>query len=244
MTTAPSIRVQDLSFRYAPDLPLALDRVRLEAKPGERWLLIGANGAGKTTLLQVVGGRHMIDPGAVQVLGRPAFHDVSLSQEMVALGGVFPFDADVRVQGIVEGVRHADPQLRERLVDLLGVDLDWSMARVSDGQRRRVQILLGLLRRPRVLLLDEVTTDLDVIARQDLLAYLREDAEQRGSTILYATHIFDALDSWATHLAYIVRGRVVLASPLLELDDLKQLWARGSSAPMLRMVDRWLRRDR
>jgi CCR4-NOT complex subunit CAF16 len=244
VTTAPAIRVSGLDFRYAPELPLALDGVDLDVHAGQRWLLLGANGAGKSTLLRVVGGRHMIDLDAVRVLGRPAFHDVTLSQEMVALGGVFPFEADVRVGSIVDGVRHVDPALRERLIDLLGVDLDWSMARVSDGQRRRVQILLGLLRRPSVLLLDEVTTDLDVIARQDLLAYLREDAEQRGTTILYATHIFDALDQWATHLAYIVRGEVVLTSPLDEIDELKRLWAAGSSAPLLTMVDRWLRRDR
>ena len=244
MSTDPAIRVRDLSFHYAPELPPALDGVNLDVDAGQRWLLLGANGAGKTTLLRVVGGRHMIDLDAVRVLGRPAFHDVKLSQEVVSLGGVFPFEADVRVGCVVDGVRHVDPVLRDRLIDLLGVDLDWSMARVSDGQRRRVQILLGLLRKPTVLLLDEVTTDLDVIARQDLLAYLREDAEQRGTTILYATHIFDALDQWATHLAYIVRGRVVLASPLDEIDELNELWASGSSAPLLRMVDRWLRRDR
>ena len=65
------------------------------------------------------------------------------------------------------------------------------MHRVSDGQRRRVQLLLGLVRPFDILLLDEVTTCLDVIVRQDLLRWLQRETETRGATVLYATHIFD-----------------------------------------------------
>src|SRR5205809_1124534 len=67
----------------------------------------------------------------------------------------------------------AEAARRERLLQVLDVDRAWRMCRVSDGQRRRVQLLLGLLWPCEVLLLDEVTTDLDVIARGDLLAFLR-----------------------------------------------------------------------
>ncbi len=239
-----AIEVRDLHFRYAPALPEALAGVDLSVAAGRRCLLIGANGAGKTTLLHVLAGHHMVAPETVRVLGRAAFHDVSLARQVVFLGGVFPFTVDVRARAVVDGVPDQDPALRARLVELLGVDLDWSMQRISDGQRRRVQLLVGLLREPRVLLLDEVTTDLDVIARQDLLAYLREITEQRGTTIVYATHIFDTLDEWATDLAYLRRGRVAVASPLAEVADLQALRAAGSSSPLLRMVDRWLRRDR
>ena len=242
--TDSAIRVRDLTFRYAPELPDALVDVDLDVATGSRCLLVGANGAGKTTLLRILGGRHMVDHDTARVLGRAAFHDVSLAEDVATLGGIFPFDADLRVGRIVDGVRDADPALRDRLIDVLGVDMDWSMRRVSDGQRRRVQILLGLLRRPSVLLLDEVTTDLDVIARQDLLAYLKETTAGDGTTIVYATHIFDTLDDWATHLAYLVHGRIALMCPLDEIDDLTELKRQGSSAPLMRMVDRWLRRDR
>jgi len=241
--TVPAIEVRGLTFRYAPDQPDVLHDVVLDVEAGSRCLLVGANGAGKTTLLRVLGGRHMIDHAAARVLGRSAFHDVSLASEVSLLGGIFPFDADVRVAQILGNLQGGDPLLQERLIALLGVDPDWSMQRVSDGQRRRVQILLGLLRRPRVLLLDEVTTDLDIIARQDLLAYLREDTEQRGTAILYATHIFDTLDDWATHLAYIAHGRLVLCSPLAGIAELQALRERGSSAPLLRLIDGWLRAE-
>ena len=57
-----------------------------------------------------------------------------------------------------------------------------------------------------MLLLDEITVDLDVLGRADLLAYLRAETEERGACIVYATHIFDGLESWATHLMYLANG--------------------------------------
>ena len=95
----------------------------------------------------------------------------------------------------------------------------------SDGQRRRVQIFLGLLRPFRILLLDEVTVSLDVVVRVDLLEYLKKESIEREcmlflnllfdyckaysmylGTILYATHIFDGLEDWPTHLHYCVKN--------------------------------------
>jgi CCR4-NOT complex subunit CAF16 len=109
------------------------------------------------------------------------------------------------------------------------------MCRVSDGQRRRVQILLGLLAPSELLLLDEVTTDLDVIARADLLAFLRADSEERGTTILYASHILDGLDAWATHLAHLDEGRIARYGALADFHELRD-------ARLLRVVEKWLRR--
>ena len=92
---------------------------------------------------------------------------------------------------------------RKELVEMLNINLNWRMNELSDGQRRRVQILVGLIRPFQVLLLDEITTSLDVCVRQDLLKWLVKESDQRGATIIYATHIFDGLDDWATHLFYL-----------------------------------------
>ena len=236
----PLIEVNALSFRYPGSERPALDAVTLAVAAGERCLLVGANGAGKTTLLRLIAGKHLCDADAVQVLGRPAFHDTSLAGEVSFLGGSFPFAVDVRVADVLSGAR-GEPARRERLVRLLGVDPEWHMHRISEGQRRRVQILLGLLLPYRVLLLDEVTTDLDLLGRADLLAFLREESEARGAAILYATHIFDRLEGWATHLALLERGRLVRKDPLASLPELLALRARGSLAPLSELVESWLR---
>ena len=219
----PVISVRDLRFRYRRDLPLVLDGATLDVPRGARCLVVGANGAGKTTLLRVIGGKHMVPAGAVTVLGRPAFDDTSLAADVEYLGGGFPFEVDIRVGELVAGIPTAFADRRDRLIRLLGVDVDWHMHRVSDGQRRRVQLLLGLVRPRKVLLLDEVTTDLDLLARQDLLDFLAEESRVHGVTILYATHILDRLEDWATHLSTIRRGAV---TSMEELRDPGPLYPR------------------
>ncbi len=237
----PIIVVKDLDFRYRADLPLALRGVDLAVSPGERCLLVGANGAGKTTLLRIIGGKHMISDEAVRVLGRPAFGDTSLAEEVAFLGGPFPFEVDVRVGDVLASVRRADAARMDHLRQILAVDPDWHMHRISDGQRRRVQLLLGLVHPFHVLLLDEITTDLDLLGRADLLAFLREEAEQRGTCILYATHILDRLEGWATHLALVQRGRLLFKKPMEELDELDEARRQGTYSPLSSVVERWLR---
>jgi CCR4-NOT complex subunit CAF16 len=115
------------------------------------------------------------------------------------------------------------------------------MHRISAGQRRRVQILLGLVTPSRLLLLDEITTDLDLLARVELLEFLREESETRGTTILYATHIFDVLEDWATHIALVEDGRLARFSALADLPELQALAEKKSRAPLYRVVEKWLR---
>ena len=80
----------------------------------------------------------------------------------------------------------------------------------------------------QVLLLDEITVDMDVVGRLDLLDFFIEECEQRGATLLYATHIFDGLEKWVTHVAYVADGALVKGgSPDLEPVHRKRRGAVG-----------------
>jgi len=238
-----AVRVDGLTFTYEGQAAPALVDVGLEIERGRRCLLLGANGAGKTTLLRVLAGKHMVPRNQVMVLGKEAFDDTSLAAQVEYLGGLFPFNVDMRVGELLNNVREVDRERRERLVSVLGVDLDWHMHAVSDGQRKRVQILLGLLHPSELLLLDEVTTDLDLLARRHLLEFLRRESENHGTTIVYASHILDRLEDWATDLIYMRWGRVHLFSPLEDIGKLQSLIAAGASAPLATMIEEWLERD-
>merc|ERR1711998_301954 len=122
------------------------------------------------------------------------------------------------------------------IVQILDIDLEWRMHVVSDGQRRRVQLLMGLMRNWEVLLLDEVTVDLDVVARANLLNYLKEETEERGATILYATHIFDGLDHWATHFARLSDGVLLNHGPVEQFSDFNARLSSGEKSPLLKTV--------
>jgi len=112
----------------------------------------------------------------------------------------------------VGGFRHKER--RDHLLNILDVDLDWHMHAISDGERRRVQIVSGLMAPWDLLLLDEVTVDLDVLVRSDLLEFLKRETEDRNETIIYATHIFDALDPFPTHVCHLQLGRTTQTVPI------------------------------
>ncbi|GBG62058.1 hypothetical protein CBR_g28535 [Chara braunii] len=252
----PTVAVNNLSFTYPgldgqppPGARPMIEGFNLTLHAGDRCLLAGANGAGKTTLLKVLGGKHLVDPTVVRVLGRSAFHDTTLvaTGELSYLGGEWrrdvafygfdvPLLADVSAEKMIFGVQGIDPERRRRLIQVLDVDLNWRMHKVSDGQRRRVQICMGLLRPFKVLLLDEITVDLDVLGRADLMQFLKSECEERGATIIYATHIFDGLENWFSHIAYVADGRLKLAKPRSEIAELKHM-------SLMRTIELWLRAD-
>lgn len=233
----PAIEVRELTFAYPGTARPVLVRLSLSVPAGARCLLLGANGVGKSTLLRLVAGRHLIDPGVVRVLGRPAFHDTALAGEVAFLGGPFPFSVDITVAAILRGRTGVDPARRARLLAILDVDPAWRMHQVSDGQRRRVQLLLDLERSLRVILLDEVTAELDVLARADLLRFLRAETETQGVTVVYASHVLEGLEPWATHLAFLSPGHL---RRFARLDDIPELRAAGS---LYALAESWMRQD-
>jgi len=250
------VSITDLTFAYPGREPV-LRNLNLQLTNGARCLLIGANGAGKSTILKILGGRHLTKPdNAVEVLGRSSFHDTTLNfkrayldmdwgMRTVAFAGYgCPLQADIEVGGMMAKLQAEYPERRDELIKLLRVDTSWRMHQVSDGQRRRVQVFLGLIRPFKVLLLDEVTISLDVVVRIDLLNWLKKESEVRGATIIYATHIFDGLDAWPTHLHYLCnRGSTGWQGELKDLPLYKELRAAGEPSPLLRIAEKWLRAE-
>lgn len=227
-----------------------IEHFSLNLFSGDRCLLVGSNGAGKTTILKILGGKHMVEPEMVRVLGRSAFHDTTLtsSGDLCYLGGEWrrdvafagfevPIQMDISAEKMIFGVAGIDPARRAELIKVLDINLSWRLHKVSDGQRRRVQICMGLLKPFQVLLLDEITVDLDVLARADLLKFLRKECDERGATIIYATHIFDGLEDWPTNIVYVAHGRLELAMPIEKVKETSKL-------SLMRTVEVWLRKER
>lgn len=253
-----AVEVNNLDFCYDGNYygkKQVLTGLNMHLERGSRCLLIGANGAGKSTLLRILGGKHLTKPDeAVRVLGRDAFRDMKLNMtrayldtnwgmRTVAFAGYgVPLQADIEVGGMMAALQKEFPERRDMLIDLLGIDPSWRMHMVSDGQRRRVQLFLGLLRPFDILLLDEVTTALDVVVRQDLLRWLQRETVTRGATIIYATHIFDGLDDWPTHIHYLhYHGHTGWQGRLEEHEYYMQLRSEGHPSPMLKVAEKWLR---
>lgn len=126
------------------------------------------------------------------------------------------------------------------LAEVLQIDMNWKINEVSDGQRRRCQ-LLEILSKPRpVYLMDEITSDLDLYAREGILAFLRAECDERGATIFYCTHIFDHLEGWATQLLHMSKGEVVKQCDMSEVAEYAELIASGDPTPLYSVVRRWV----
>jgi CCR4-NOT complex subunit CAF16 len=157
-----------------------------------------------------------------------------------------PLQADIPVKKMMERLQAEFPERRDFLLRLLAIDPEWRMHQVSDGQRRRVQIFLGLIRPFKILLLDEVTVSLDVVVRMDLLRWLKVESDTRKCTILYATHIFDGLDGedWPTHLHYLThKGKTGWQGLVGDCELYQELREKGEPSPMLRIAETWLRAE-
>jgi len=230
-----------------PDDSVGLSDINLKLPDGSRTLLIGSNGAGKSTLLRILAGKTLAKNGSVSVDGRDPFREGLM--ETTYLGTEWATNTTVRrdiaVTLLIASVGgDAFPDRRDELVDILDIDLTWRMHQVSDGERRRVQLCMGLLRPWKTLLLDEVTVDLDVIVRARLLEFLRRECELRGCQVVYATHIFDGLMDWPTHVVHIHDGRVLSADTMentLANNKDKCTGQRGSQ--LLEIALDWLKSD-
>lgn len=249
-TTALSFTYPGIDGRPLAGMAPVVSDLTMQVPKGSSCLLIGPNGAGKTTFLKILGGKHMVPESAVRVLGQAPFHATSLTADgkLAYLGGNWerdiafagysvPLQGDFPASKMLNGLPGIDPVRRTKLMEVLDINPDWRMHTVSDGQRRRVQICLGLLKPFDVLLLDEITVDLDVLGRADLMQFLKEECEQRGATIIYATHIFDGLESWPSHLMYLAGGKMQLFKPAAEIPELQE-------GRLLQLVDRWLREEK
>ncbi|KAH0265300.1 ABC transporter domain-containing protein, partial [Aureobasidium melanogenum] len=137
----------------------------------------------------------------------------------------------------------AYPERRDELVKILDVDLKWRLHAVSDGERRRVQLCMGLIRPWTVLLLDEITVDLDLLSRYNFLQFLKRETESRPCTIVYATHILDNLADWPTHLVHMSLGKVRQWGAMESFNVQSAQGGRTGNSLLGELVLEWLRED-
>ncbi|KAI8659452.1 hypothetical protein LRP88_06019 [Fusarium phalaenopsidis] len=243
----PRIQVNDLSYTF-PDYSTGIKNITLDLPPRSRTLLIGANGAGKTTLLRLLAGKRLSPSNTISICGVDPFKESLEGVTYLGLEWVLNpiVRNDIGVNELLRSVGgDAYPERRDELVAMLDVDTNWRMHAVSDGERRRVQLAMGLVRPWTILLLDEITVDLDVLSRAEFLGWLKRETEIRECTIVYATHILDNLAGWPSHLVHMHLGTVKEwdeADKMLSTID-GTVGASGNSR-LGELVLSWLRDDR
>mmetsp|Transcript_53327 Transcript_53327/g.130254 ORF Transcript_53327/g.130254 Transcript_53327/m.130254 type:complete len:315 (-) Transcript_53327:55-999(-) len=254
----PAVTCTDLGFSWPKQTEPTLSGITFSLPKGCRSVIVGSNGAGKTCLLGCVGGVHHYS-GNVNVLGKEAYQPtrIGTSGAVELVGGINVWRhgdctivgerwqprGDCKVSSMLFYIDGWTEVRRDEIVDRFGIDLNWRVNQLSDGKKRRVQLLLAFLLPSKVLLLDEVTTDLDVLARQTLLQWLKEESEERDVTVLFSTHIFDGLENWGTHVTHIRAGELGLNAPMDKIPELEDLRRQGRETPLFDFVESLCRKD-
>ncbi len=191
----------------------AVDDLSFTVAEGEVFALLGPNGAGKTTTVEILEGHRHRTSGDVSVLGfDPATGGRDYRERIGVVLQEAGFDEEFKVRELVAMYASLYPKRRDvnEIIDLVGL-ADKRNARtktLSGGQRRRLDLALGLVGDPELLFLDEPTTGFDPSARHrawDLVASLRD----LGTTILLTTHYMEEAEKLADRVAVIVGGRLV-----------------------------------
>ncbi|MGC5004075.1 ABC transporter ATP-binding protein [Streptomyces sp. DT203] len=232
VTAAPVPVIRADGVRLVRDGNVLLDSVSMTVRSGEHWALLGANGAGKSTLLGLLGAVTHPTHGSVEVLGR-TIGRVDLRELRTLLGHVNPRHPlrsplsvrEVVLTGLTNSVEpvprwsaSAEQQEQaDRLLKMLGMQgrtgSRWPS--LSQGERGRTLIARALMPQPRLLLLDEPATGLDLAAREQLLDTLRQEHPELATVLV--THHLEELPASTTHAMLLRAGRCVASGPADEV---------------------------
>jgi len=211
-----AVRAHGLTKRYG-DI-LAVDRLELELPAGQFFGLLGPNGSGKTTTIHMLSTLVRPSDGSALVAGRDVIRDpvavraaIGLVFQDSALDRTLSVQQNLRFAGLLYDLQPAVIEERSReLLELFGLNdkRDRPVGSLSGGMRRALDIVRGVLHRPRILFLDEPTIGLDLPNRRRIWRFIERLRASSGMTVLLTTHYLEEADS-CDQVAFINSGKIV-----------------------------------
>lgn len=217
----PVIQIDALTVRYGR--ASVLDGVSLAVEPGSVFALLGRNGAGKSSLVRCLLGQQKPASGGTRIFGRDSWKDRVALMERI---GVVPENDDAPPSMTAKQLsrfcsrlypRWDEASLVERL-ERFEVPLGVAFGKLSKGQRGQVLLSLALAHSPELLVLDDPTLGLDVVARKAVFEELVVELADRGTTVFLTSHDLPGIEAIASHVAFLRGGRLQIDE---ELETLK-----------------------
>ncbi len=227
--TPALVEIRNLYKRYAPAAPYAVEDVSFDIHAGELFSLLGPNGAGKTTTISIISTLLPPTSGTVRVGGYDVQRDpmavrriIGVAPQELALYDDLTARENLRFWGEMRGLHSAE--LRHEIAEKLALMelTDRAKDRVSTfsgGMKRRLNLAVGLLGNPQLLMLDEPTVAIDPQSRRYLLDWVKKLREQ-GVTILYTTHYMEEAQELSDRIGIIDHGKLIALGTLDELIQL------------------------
>lgn len=220
---AAVVTVNDLRKRYRARDPWAVDGVSFELQPGEAFGLLGPNGAGKTSVVKMIAGLLRPNSGSISLFGSEPGDPAARSQL-----GFSPEDPDfpkfLRASEVLDYFASLlgldDAERKRRIPETLafaGLEGERRQVRqFSKGMKQRLGIAQAILGRPKLLILDEPTADLDPLGRRDVRALI-DRLKQNGVAVLLNSHLLSEVERVCDTVAIMARGRVIREGKLVDV---------------------------
>jgi ABC-2 type transport system ATP-binding protein len=205
------VSVRELRKEYGA--LVAVDGISFEIDEGEVYALLGENGAGKSTTVEILEGHRARTSGDVTVLGTDpgkATRELRNRIGIVLQASGVEHELTVREAVTIYGASYRDRRPVDEVSELVGLtpQLDQRVGTLSGGQRRRLDLALGIVGRPSLLFLDEPTTGFDPAARRQAWELVRELCSG-GTTVLLTTHYLDEAEQLADRVGVLAAGQMV-----------------------------------
>jgi len=211
------IEIHNLSRRFGSKN--ALKDVSLSVPRGTVFGLVGENGAGKSTLIKHILGLWRAEAGQVRVFGHdPVSNPVAVLERIGYLSEQPDLPEWMRVYEYMRYMQAFYPKwdvaYAESLRDQFGIDRNARVRVLSKGQRAKLGLLAAQAHRPDLLLLDEPSSGLDPIVRNDILTAVIRTVADEGRTVFFSSHLLEEIERVSDHVAMLHQGRLVLYGPL------------------------------
>ncbi|WP_284297946.1 ABC transporter ATP-binding protein [Homoserinibacter gongjuensis] len=238
-TTQNVVEVRGLRKRYR-DVE-AVRGIDFDIRRGETFALLGPNGAGKSTTIEILEGYRDRTAGEVRVLGIDPHHgDLPWKAR---LGIVLQSTGESGTATVREQLRHfaglyPNPRDVEETIAAVGLEqkANTRIAKLSGGQKRRVDVALGIIGRPELLFLDEPTTGFDPEARRQFWKLIRSLRDE-GTSILLTTHYLDEAQQLAD------RGGIIAGGELVAIGAIDELGGADARVPIVRWLENGVQRQ-
>jgi ABC-2 type transport system ATP-binding protein len=221
-----AISFHEIDFSYPNQEHKLISNLSLEVRVGERFGLFGSNGAGKTTLMQIISGLLFQTKGTVQVLNNSYSNNKRHIQQLL---GFVPQDysfyfeltpkENLQFFGAWYGMESKEiVKMTSKLLNILGLEhvANKRVGQFSGGMKRRINLAIGVMHQPKLLLLDEPTVGVDVQTRNAIISFLKQ-INQEGTTLFYTSHQLAEAEELCESIAMIDDGKIIIKDTLANL---------------------------
>ena len=221
-----AVNIENLGFHYPGNDGVIFAGLNLQVRKGDRFGLFGPNGAGKTTLLSLMTGLLAADSGTITLLGndvRKKNNDVNkmigfVPQDFSYYQELSPVE-NLEFFGAWSGLNKQQIKTRtDELLHILGLEnvRNKQVDQFSGGMKRRVNLAIGVIHNPAILILDEPTVGVDVQTRHAIINYLME-LNKNGTTLIYTSHQLSEAEGLCEEVALIDVGKIITQDSLTNL---------------------------